>query len=94
MIKMYIGFHVKYPLFSSDVNETWIFPRQVFESTPIPNFIKIHPVGVELFLAEGQTDMTKLIVAFRNFPNVPKIEMSKAQVTNRFISNCEIFVML
>ena len=24
------------------------------------NFIKIHPVGVELFHADGQTDMTKL----------------------------------
>jgi hypothetical protein len=23
----------------------------------------------------GQTDMTKLIVAFRNFPKVPKIEI-------------------
>ena len=25
MIKMYIGFYVKYPLFLSDFNETWIF---------------------------------------------------------------------
>jgi hypothetical protein len=25
MIKMYIGLHVKYPLFLSDFNETWIF---------------------------------------------------------------------
>jgi hypothetical protein len=23
--KMYIGLHVKYPLFLSDINETWIF---------------------------------------------------------------------
>jgi hypothetical protein len=64
------------------------------KSTPIPNFIKIHPVGAELFLADRQTDMTKLTVAFRKFPNAPKFEMRKAQVTNRFISNCEIFVML
>ena len=38
--------------------------------------IKIRPVGAELFYAdrrtEGQTDMTKLIVAFRNFANAPK----------------------
>jgi len=26
MIKMYIGLHVKYPLFLSDFNKTWIFP--------------------------------------------------------------------
>jgi len=25
MIKMYIGLHVKYPLFLSDFNDTWIF---------------------------------------------------------------------
>ena len=34
--------------------------------------MKIRPVGAELFRADGQTDMTKLIVAFRNFANVPK----------------------
>ena len=31
--------------------------------------MKIYPVGVELFHADGQTDMTKLTVAFRNFAN-------------------------
>jgi hypothetical protein len=29
--------------------------------------MKIRPVGAELFHEDGQTDMTKLIVAFRNF---------------------------
>ena len=29
---------------------------------------------VELFHANGQTDMTKLIFAFRNFANAPKNE--------------------
>jgi hypothetical protein len=37
--------------------------------------MKIRPVGAELFhadgQADGQTDMTKLIVAFRNFANAP-----------------------
>jgi len=36
------------------------------------NFIKIHPVGAELFHTEGRTDMTKLTVAFRNFAKAPK----------------------
>ena len=36
------------------------------------NFIKILPVGAELFHADEQTDMTKLIAAFRNFANAPK----------------------
>jgi hypothetical protein len=34
--------------------------------------MKIRPVGAELFHLDGQTDMTKLIVAFRNFANAPK----------------------
>jgi hypothetical protein len=34
--------------------------------------MKIRPVGAELFHADGQTDMTKLIVAFCNFSNAPK----------------------
>ena len=34
--------------------------------------MKILPMGAELFHADGQTDMTKLIVAFRNFVKAPK----------------------
>ena len=33
--------------------------------------MKIRPVGMELFHADRRTDMTKLIVAFRNFAKVP-----------------------
>jgi len=43
--------------------------------TQIPNFKKIRPAGAELFHAGGRTDMTdmtKLIVSFRNFVNAPK----------------------
>jgi hypothetical protein len=40
------------------------------------NFMKIRSVGTELFRAgrrtDRQTDMTKIIVAFRNFANAPK----------------------
>ena len=31
--------------------------------------MKILPVGADLFYAHGQTDVTKLIVAFRSFAN-------------------------
>jgi hypothetical protein len=34
--------------------------------------MKFRPVGAELLHADGRTDMTMLIVAFRNFPNAPK----------------------
>jgi len=33
--------------------------------TQISNFIKIRPVGAELFHADRRTDVTKLIVSFR-----------------------------
>jgi hypothetical protein len=34
--------------------------------------MEIRPVGAELFHAGGRTDMTKLIVCFRNFANARK----------------------
>ena len=34
--------------------------------------MKIRLFGAELFRADGWTDMTKLIVAFRNFARAPK----------------------
>jgi len=48
------------------------FSRQFFEKYSIPNFIKIRPVGAELFHADRRTEMTKLIVSFRNFANALK----------------------
>jgi hypothetical protein len=51
------------------------FSGQVFEkkkSIQILNFVKICPVGAELFHADGRTDITKPIVAFRNFANTSK----------------------
>ena len=32
--------------------------------------MKIRPLGAELY-ADGRTDMTKIVVAFRNFAKVP-----------------------
>ena len=42
------------------------------KNTQISSFMKICPVGAELFHADGQMDMAKLIVAFHNFANAPK----------------------
>ena len=46
--------------------------HQFSKNTLKSNFMKIRPVGAELFHADGRTDMTKLIVVFRNFANAPK----------------------
>lgn len=46
---MNISFHVKYPLFMSDFNETAIFLTVLQKNSPVSNFIKLHPVGTELF---------------------------------------------
>ena len=70
---MYIVLHVKYPLFLSDFNETWIFST---------DFLKIlkYKISWKSFnrrpnhstRMDGQADMTKLIIALRNFVNMPK----------------------
>ena len=44
--------------------------------------MKIHPVGVELFYADGQTDMTKLIVAFRNSVGALEKDSHKYLITS------------
>jgi len=57
------------PIIWSDLNET-CFSRHIFEKNS--NFIYIRPAGAQLFHADGQTDMMKLTVVFRNFVNAPK----------------------
>jgi len=47
------------------------FLDSFWKNSQIPNFIKVHPVGSELFNADGRADMTKLIVAFRDFASAP-----------------------
>jgi hypothetical protein len=53
---MHIGLHVKYPLCLSDFNETWIFLDTFSKSAQISSFMKIRPVGAELFHADGRMD--------------------------------------
>ena len=85
--KMCIGLHVKCPLFLSDFNETWIVSTNLRKNIEKSNFVKTRPVGTELFHEDGQIDITKLTVAFRNFANSPKNTLVRSvitQVTIRF----------
>ena len=68
--KMYIGLHVKYPLFFSDFNGTWI-SRQIFEKSSNMKFHDNPSIGSRVVPCE-RTEMTKLIVAIRNFANATK----------------------
>jgi len=73
---MYFGLHVKYPLFLSDFNEPWIFWTAFWKKKS--SNIKFHGNSysgsqvVPCGLADGHTDMTKVIAASHNFANAPK----------------------
>jgi hypothetical protein len=67
---MCIGLTVKYPLFLSELMKFEFLDR--FSKILISDFVKIRPVLTKLFHVDGQTDMTKLIVAFRSCANAPK----------------------
>jgi hypothetical protein len=72
MIKMYVGLHVKYPLFLSSFNKHLIFLTDFRKNHQISNFMKIRLMGTELFYSDGRTNITKLTVAFRNLAKASK----------------------
>jgi len=47
------------------------------KNTQMSNFTKILPVGTELLHADGQADVTKPIVVFRNFSNAFKSRLAR-----------------
>jgi hypothetical protein len=70
---MWKSLHVKYPLFLSYFNETYIFSTDFWKSLKyqiISNSVQLEP-SCSVWL-DRRMDMTKLIVAFRNFANAPK----------------------
>jgi hypothetical protein len=69
--KKYVGLHVKCPL-SCSIIWNVIFFDSYSKNLQISNFMKICPVGAELFHVDGWTDMMKLIVAFCSFAIMPK----------------------
>jgi len=55
----------------SDFHET-NFLDQFSKSSQVSDLLNIFAVGAELLYVHGRTDMTKLMVAFRNFANALK----------------------
>jgi len=71
MIKNYVGLHVKYPLCFSSFNETWNFRDRYSKKPTNINFL-YSPSSESRVVPCGRTDLTKLIVTFRNFAKTPK----------------------
>jgi hypothetical protein len=73
--KMYISPHVQCPIILVRFLWNLIFLDRFSKNIQISNFLKMRAVGT-LLHADGrtdeETDMTNLIVAFRNFENAPK----------------------
>jgi len=58
---MGIGLHVNYSSLLSGLSLNLNFLAKFSKNTQILIFIKIRPMGTELFLKDRRTDMTKLI---------------------------------
>jgi hypothetical protein len=72
--KMFIGLHVKYPLFLSDLNETWISSTKVRKILNYKSLWKFIQCGPSCSMrTDGRTDTRKLIVAFHNFAKARKM---------------------
>jgi hypothetical protein len=84
--------YVQYSLFLQNSNKMDFLDR-FSKTTQILNFMKIGPVRAEFFNADGQTDsdMTKLIVAFRNFSDAPK-KFQKRNIGHFYpLHPCDLF---
>jgi hypothetical protein len=76
---------VKYPLFLSSLNETSFLDR-FSKHVQISNFMKLCPIGVELFHADGWTDL-KLIVSFRSFATASNIPFISVLLICQFLDS-------
>jgi hypothetical protein len=70
------------------------FVDKFSKNTQISNFIKIHQFGAELFHVDGRTDMTKVIVAFRNFANASKSNRDTGRNCGSYLYTLSVYEYL
>jgi len=88
MIKNVYDFQVKYPLFCSDISETWIFSTDFRKILNCQISWKFLPVGAELFYAGGQTDRHDIANSrFSQF-------CERAQILLKILNKVRIYVKL
>jgi hypothetical protein len=59
-------------LFLLDFNVQLVYLKRRSKNSQVSIFVEVRPVEPELFLADGWTDMTKLIASLRNSANAHK----------------------
>jgi hypothetical protein len=82
------------PLIPVGFQLNFSFIDKFSKKTKMSNLIKFHPLGVKFFLADGRTDMMKLMIVFRNFVNAPKTEGVKRRIEDRAVCSNGIFMLL
>ena len=91
---MYIGLHIKYPLFLSDLVKIY-FSRQIFKKYSNINCHENRSNGsrvVPCTQTDGRTDMKKVIITFPNFANASKNNEDR-NIINVQRSSCRVFVI-
>ena len=86
-IKKVFWYSCKVPVIIVDFIDTWIFFLQIFVKYSNIKFYE-NPSRGSRVNPWGRTDVTKLIVAFRNFANAPKKEWSHRVDTSDMIIHC------
>ena len=68
--RTYVGLRIKCPTFLPDFNQTLRLSTHFLK--PHPHLYQISRKSVQYMLADGPTDMMKLIGVFRDYANAPE----------------------
>ena len=78
--KIYVGLHVNYPLFLPGFHETWIFSTDIRKIISISNFMKVRPVGAQLFHADRHAGANNRFSQFCELAPKPRVHKIRRKV--------------